>query len=211
MSDRENFLTRWSRRKLEPAEKKATDEPKVAAEAQQPSAEPARPAPEGKPAPEFDINTLPSLDSIGASSDIRPFLQAGVPSALRHAALRRAWSADPAISDFIGLNENFWDAKGVEAAPGFGALDPSLDVKKLLAQVIGDSDAEPQATVNVTSPTEDSARVEAANELAASEPQSQSSKRVLQGNDNVASHQDDEPSREVAAIKRRRHGGAMPR
>ncbi len=200
MSEPENFLTRWSRRKLEPAEKKAAEE-----------APPAEPTAQDEPLPEFDISKLPSLDSIDASSDIRAFLQAGVPAELRHAALRRAWSADPSIRDFVGLNENFWDAAGVEAAPGFGALDPSVEVKKLLGQVLGDHEPEPQASANVTSSTEDTARVEAAKESAASELEMPTVKPVLQRDENGASHQGDEPSHKVAAAKPRRHGGAMPR
>ena len=121
MSDQEKFLARWSRRKLEPADKQAPEESPPAADA--PPVESAPPAPKAE-APEFDISTLPSLDSIGAKSDIRAFLQAGVPSALRHAALRRAWSADPAIRDYIGPNENFWEGVGPGGVPGFGELDP---------------------------------------------------------------------------------------
>src|SRR5690349_4204268 len=104
MSGEDNFLARWSRRKREVAEsERAPDE-----------AQPAKQAPEADPAaaPEesaFDISKLPSLDSITASTDITAFMQPGVPAALRHAALRRAWVADPGIRDFIGLSENSWD------------------------------------------------------------------------------------------------------
>jgi hypothetical protein len=52
---------------------------------------------------------LPQIYSIVADTDIRPFLQAGVPEALTLAALRRAWVADPAICGFIGIAENQWN------------------------------------------------------------------------------------------------------
>jgi hypothetical protein len=142
MSDQEKFLTRWSRRKLEPADEKVPAEPPQAAAAPPAGEEaanaagaaaPARQA-EAAPLPEFDLSKLPSLDSIGANSDIRAFLQAGVPSALKHAALRRAWSADPAIRDYVGPNENFWEGVGWDGVPGFGELDPNVDVKKLVAE-----------------------------------------------------------------------------
>ena len=102
---------------------------------------PEAPAPDGVPAgnpnnqsapveskPAFDPASLPSLDSIGALTDIRAFLQPGVPSELRLAALRRAWSADPAIRDFKGLAENDWDFTAPNSMLGFGDLDPSIDV-----------------------------------------------------------------------------------
>jgi hypothetical protein len=70
----------------------------------------------------FDAPSLPPIESIGPSSDIRPFLASGVPVDLTRAALRRAWSADPAIRDFIGLSENSWDFNGPDGVPGFDSL-----------------------------------------------------------------------------------------
>ena len=137
MSEPEGFLTRWSRRKLDPADKQTVE----GAGAVPTNAE-AKPQPSlGDTVPEFDVSKLPPLDSITATSDLTPFLQTGVPAALRHAALRRAWSADPTIRDFIGLNENLWDAAGIDIAPGFGPLDPSLDIKALTADLFDDNKA----------------------------------------------------------------------
>ena len=80
-------------------------------------------------------------------TDIRAFLAPGVPKELARAALRRAWSADPAIRDFMGLAENDWDFTDPAAMPGFGALPPGYDVKKMVAQIFGDGDkpTEPEA------------------------------------------------------------------
>jgi len=47
-----------------------------------------------------------------------------VPADLTRAALRRAWSTDPAIRDFIGLSENSWDFNAQDGVPGFGSLTP---------------------------------------------------------------------------------------
>lgn len=210
MSDQGNFLTRWSRRKLEPAERKAADEPRAA------DAEPAAGAGEKtappSEAPEFDISTLPSLDSIGANSDIRVFLQAGVPSALRHAALRRAWLADPAIRDFVGLNENFWEGVGMDNVPGFGALDLGVDVKKLVAKVFGD--AEPTPRADDSAPAQANVPATANREL----PPSETEKQLAQNNNSlpqrdvdVASQHDDGQQQSPSIAKPRRHGGAMPR
>ena len=214
MSDQEKFLTRWSRRKLEPADAKVPAEPPLSDDAPPAGEEAAKPAGavqgEAAPVPEFDLSTLPSLDSIGAESDIKAFLQAGVPSALRHAALRRAWSADPAIRDYIGPNENFWEGVGMDNVPGFGALDPSVDVKKLVAQVFGD--AEPMPRTDDSAPAEANVPTPVANESSPTETKKQLAQNtdpLLQRDENVASHHDD-PQQETSAARSRRHGGAMP-
>jgi hypothetical protein len=64
----------------------------------------------------FDAARLPPIESIGPGSDIRPFLDPGVPQNLTRAALRRAWATDPTIRDFIGLSENSWDFNAPDSA-----------------------------------------------------------------------------------------------
>ena len=216
MSDQKKFLARWSRRKLEPADKQAPEESPTAADAR--PIESAPPAPKVE-APEFDVSTLPSLDSIGAKSDIRMFLQAGVPSALRHAALRRAWSADPAIRDYIGPNENFWEGAGPGGVPGFGDLGPEVDVKKLVAEVFGQAEQEPDGVTEMVSPIEQSTRAGVFSSAAPAESEAaqgksqpstaQDSDPLLQRDEDVASHHD-APQQGAVASKPRRHGGAMP-
>jgi hypothetical protein len=88
---------------------------------------------------EFDLASLPPIDSIVEGTDISVFLKQGVPLDLTRAALRRAWSTDPAIRDFIGLAENAWDFNDPNAMPGFGPLDQSPEeVRQMLAQVMGE-------------------------------------------------------------------------
>ena len=82
-----------------------------------------------------DLASLPSLDSITATTDIRPFLAPGVPVKLVRAALRRAWVMDPRIRDFRGLQENDWDFNNPRAIAGFGPLEPGGDTRKFLAPV----------------------------------------------------------------------------
>ena len=216
MSDQEKFLARWSRRKLEPADEKVPAQPLQAADVPAAGEEAAKaaaaaPARQAEAAPEFDLSKLPSLDSIGAESDIRAFLQAGVPSALKHAALRRAWSADPAIRDYIGPNENFWEGVGMDNVPGFGALDPSVDVKKLVAQVFGD--AEPMPRTDDSAPAEANVPTPVANESSPTETKKQLAQNtdpLLQRDEDIAT-QHDVSQEPAAATKSRRHGGAMPR
>jgi hypothetical protein len=70
----------------------------------------------------FDRSSLPPIEAIGADTDVRGFLQCGVPAELTRAALRRAWTCDPAIRDFVGIAENQWDFNDPYAMPGFGPL-----------------------------------------------------------------------------------------
>ena len=134
MSEPENFLERWSRRKRDgggasprrPRRNKRRRPCRRLAEATDAKRREAA----------FDLASLPSIESITADTDIRAFLQPGVPPELTRAALRRAWSSDPAIRDFIGLVENGWDFNDPTAMPGFGPIDAS-EVAELLAQVIG--------------------------------------------------------------------------
>jgi hypothetical protein len=79
---------------------------------------------------------LPPIETIDRGTDLRPFLAAGVPEEMTRAALRRAWSTDPAIRDFVGLSENFWDATSGGDIPGFGSLTVK-EARDLLAQLTG--------------------------------------------------------------------------
>ena len=215
MSDQEKFLTRWSRRKLAPADEKVPAEPPQTDGVPAAGEDATKPAAavsvrQAEAAPEFDLSKLPSLDSIGAGTDIRAFLQAGVPSALKHAALRRAWSADPAIRDYLGPNENFWEGVGMDNVPGFGALDPSVDVKKLVTQVFGD--AEPMPRTDDSAPAEANVSTPVANESSPTETKKQLAQNTdpLLQRDEDAATQHDVSQEHAAATKTRRHGGAMP-
>src|SRR6266478_7997069 len=134
MSD-EEFLARWSRRKREA--KVAADAPAQAQTAETPN--PASPVTAEDPAnAEVDLSTLPPIDSITAATDVTAFLRQGIPPDLSRAALRRAWAADPAIRDFVGLAENAWDFNDPHAMPGFGPLDCSEEqLGALVDRIVG--------------------------------------------------------------------------
>lgn len=180
MSDSDPFLSRWSRRKREAERAAAPDKRRAPAAAEQPDARAAQPsepeesktqslAPQSAAEePEFDLSKLPSLESITANTDIRVFLQPGVPASLSRAALRRAWSADPAIRDFIGLSENSWDFTAPDSVRGFGPLLPTDDVKRMVAEIFGSGDrtAEDVAAENLTEPPQEpSPEIAAAEEI----------------------------------------------
>jgi len=130
MSDGEGFLARWSRRKHAAARARGpVASPSKHADAQ-PLAGMAGAASQSEPV--VDLAELPAIEAIGADSDIRAFLAPGVPATLVRAALRQAWSADPAIRDFIGLSENAWDFTAPVGVPGFGSL-AAEDAQRLLA------------------------------------------------------------------------------
>ncbi len=130
MKEPKDFLTRWSRRKLNPAEGEAAGRGENASPAEKP---------DDAPITEIDLDKLPSIESIVAGTDVRAFLQRGVPAALTRAALRRAWSTDPAIRDFVGLSENSWDFNAPDSMPGFGPLDTE-EVRRLAAQLFDKAD-----------------------------------------------------------------------
>jgi hypothetical protein len=148
MSDPENFLLRWSRRKREVLrETERPDPPARAANApaedNHPSGDAAHPglAPVGLP---FDPAGLPSIHSITAETDIRGFLGAGVPPELTRAALRRAWACDPAIRNFVGLADYDWDFNAANSIAGFGPLRMTDDAAKMAAQVLEPKVLEPK-------------------------------------------------------------------
>jgi hypothetical protein len=252
MTDHENssggFLERWSRRKIE-AERQTPDGAREDVAARVPEQRddnntaacagegPERGAPRDKaPAPTdakpaFDITSLPSLESITAATDVRAFLAPGVPAELTRAALRRAWTTDPAIRNFKGLAENDWDFTDPTAMPGFTDLPADYDVKKLVAQIFGEQDkaadpaaaAEPDRTVTAVQPPEqprEIASVEEAQPAAVEGPTDAESAEaeqvasaeagVVHRNNNTAMHNSNSADGQEEAKTRRTHGRALP-
>jgi hypothetical protein len=247
MNDPENFLARWSRRKREIA----AGEPEAAApETRAPAtsapvpadfeaeiaalASPEKTLPDetsSAPAPVFDPASLPSLDSIGADTDIRGFLAPGVPTELAHAALRRVWTADPGIRDFKGLADYDWDFTAPGSMLGFGDLAPGTDVKQMLADVLGElvpdtavptsamspevpaaTPLEPQVSM-VSEPNNDSTPEQTIGDISAESARveaKQSQDDLLHRDVNAAMHSNILVNDEELSIARRQHGGALP-
>lgn len=250
MTDRENpsggFLERWSRRKLE-AERQTPDraredvtarapEPKVENKAQVSTGEAPATRSDKAPAPSdtkpaFDITSLPSLESITAATDVRAFLAPGVPAELTRAALRRAWTADPAIRDFKGLAENDWDFTDPKAMAGFSDLPADYDVKKVIAQIFGEKDkaadpadaAEPDRAVASVQPSGQPKEIAAAEESqppaldgpGAAEPAEREQVAsvevdLVHRNNNTATHNSSSTDAQEETKTRRPHGRALP-
>jgi len=252
MSDSDNFVARWSRRKREAAQDadatKSSPAPK-------PDADGARATNDaGKsdgtsavaggaaelPELPFDLASLPPIESITAESDIRAFLAPGVPPELTRAALRRVWTADPAIRDFVGLAENAWDFNAPGSIAGFGSLEMTDELRRQVMRMVGrslDETIEPasmppsvqNAPPALESPTESAATIP---EAGPSEAKSKAEDKlagfqdhiVKYGNEqdnrdritprdveNIAPHHDPAKPDNVQTIAKPLHGRALPK
>lgn len=210
----EQFLARWSRRKQEARADYAEPAPEQAAA-------PADPAAAEAALPETDLSNLPSIESIDAATDVTAFLRKGIPAELSRAALRRAWTADPTIRDFVGLAENAWDFNDPSAMAGFGALDYSAEQTQALVRHIvrGMVETAERLTDPPTETTEENAR--SAHAQAAFAPSSLSGEAIrnLRPLDestatellsNSGAPQQSEAASEGTSVPRRKHGGALP-
>jgi hypothetical protein len=204
----EDFLSRWSRRKREVA--KAEREP-VQPEAQAPEQAPEAPAAadESQKPDEVDLAGLPSLEEITESTDISGFLRRGVPEELTRSALRKVWSSDPAIRDFVGLSENAWDFNDPTAIPGFGPLDFSPEqVRQMAAKLVGDvQDASEKIERVAASAAQQEPSIPEAPQL---EKPAEKAPRA-----SIAPQQVENPAPgerpEESSLPPRRHGSALPR
>lgn len=206
----EEFLRRWSRRKQEA---RSTEQARPPLPAEAAGAPPT--AAEAASEPEIDLSKLPSLDSITAASDITEFLRKGIPPELSRAALRRAWAADPAIRDFVGLAENAWDFTDPNAMPGFGALHSSpQQISEMVERVLGGMrDAaeklEPECPEEAQNPAmadSVSANPEASSDEPIRAALADEAEPAVATQPETASDEESE-----TPLRRRTHGSALPR
>ena len=172
MSEPENFLARWSRRKAEqPAERAREANEKTDLQKQTGGvAAEAKTEDDQKEGEEVDLSKLPPIESIGPETDIRAFLQKGIPPELTRAALRRVWTADPAIRNFIGIAENQYDFATGSDIPGFGPLTPADDVARMVRQIMGEGAPRPLSPPEPERPPETAAPAPE-NETSAASPE----------------------------------------
>lgn len=221
----EGFLSRWSRRKREvleapaapPAESPVAEAMPLAVPDSQ--AEPAAPPAERAACPipdipEVDPASLPPIESLTAESDFAAFLKPGVPTLLRNAALRRMWSLDPAIRDYVGPLDYQWDFNTPGGLPFGFANELTGDISKLLAQAIGkieelaeDKPGEGEAAEASKAAMSDSAPTGPAAEPP--EPEEAPPALVAEGRPAIEPAPV-LPEPEPAPAPRRRHGGALP-
>lgn len=217
----QDFLQRWSRRKLAAAEDadalaKPAPEKKAEAEGGE-QKQPEETAPEDRVAA-FDPASLPPLESIEAATDIRPFLAPGVPLELTRAALRRAWNSDPAIRDFIGLAENQWDFTNPDSIPGFGSLELTPELRKMVAGLFDQATRDDERTIECAAGSAEAAEIDSAKALPPDSPAAATSpvvaptqavSRVHSEASDVAAQ--DECGDDQPVLGPRRHGAALPK
>jgi Protein of unknown function (DUF3306) len=221
MSEPESALARWLRLKRRSAPQDRENAIRAPSNVAETRAEEGDGAIREAPAPPFDVSSLPPIESIVAGSDIRAFLQKGVPAALTRAALRQAWSSDPAIRDFIEIAENQWDFADPRKIPGFGPLGPTDDVQRLVAQALGELRGEaeslgegliregkvtslPGGDAGIGAPQATDVPEEICADLTKVGTSDRKPSRALQHEDSASANT------ETSTPKRRKHGGAMP-
>ncbi|WP_368415171.1 DUF3306 domain-containing protein [Falsiroseomonas sp.] len=223
-AEKEGFLSRWSRRKRDAVERPLAEvapdaplaegtRPEALAEDQPPPSRAACPIPE---VPEIDPASLPPVESLTIESDFGQFLRPGVPTLLRNAALRRMWSLDPAIRDYIGPVEYQWDFNAAGGLPFGFSKDLVGDVSKLLAQAIGKieelapDDAPDDAPGQARAEAEPPGTVPEATPV----PEDHVPAFVSQGSGEDVSKAETPPELladlDPPLVPRRRHGGALP-
>jgi hypothetical protein len=209
-------LARWSR--LKDKERQPAPTPAEPAAPPTPThADPQAPAQQTGDAPPaaIDLASLPPLDSIGAGSDIRAFLQSGVPAELTKAALRRAWTSDPAIRDFIGIAENQWDFTDPAAIPGFGPIEANTDLAALVRQALGEIAPSAQdhagASPSVAAAAEPSAQPYGIPDRNADTGRADGVVEVQHSARCAAAQHADASAVAAPAPSRRSHGGALPK
>lgn len=226
----DNIFARWSRRKqaVRRGETAPPDEDEGAREATEIDAGPA-----DRQAATEEVETgelLPSLDDLTAESDLIAFLHKGVPDALKSAALRKMWSLDPAIRDYVGPSEYAWDFNQPGSMPGFGPADATKTAVEFLSKVSGGSragsetatlsaeapqkpspptPAEPPSEKDAGAPPDGSADAPPAEPLAAADTPPTAEQPADHATESAAG-----PARaqeQAPATTPRRHGGALPR
>ncbi len=114
----EGFAQRWSRRKTQSSVSQPAPSPNVPCET---------------PA----VETPPDAASIPLE-DITAWLGRTIPDGWREIALRRMWSADISIRDFVGPADYAWDWNTPGGAPGWGPMRAADDLVRLLSRAIGE-------------------------------------------------------------------------
>lgn len=198
------FFRRFSRRKLAAARPVPEAPP-----AQDPAAIEAEPVAEPESVDAAYIEALPPIESIGAGSDIKPFLARGVPADLRNAAMRRLWSASPGVRDYLDPAVDYaWDWNAPGGVPGGGGTLSQVRVAQMVKDLIGKA-PEP-AEEEVASVAQDVAP----QHDEAEEPQDETPETLdpVRRSTPVPVQKDPPETTRMAAdlTPARRHGGAVP-
>ncbi len=165
MTTREDFLTRWARRKAE-----AKTEPHPAADESPPPAPAALPAAEAEanlpaapPEPDMLRDAPPDeetraewiskleavdLDTLNYKDDFTVFMRNWVPQALRNRALKRLWRTSEVFEVLDGLND--YDEDFSDAATIIGEIKTSWKLGRGFADVEVEAEGEVEAMPDET-------------------------------------------------------------
>lgn len=146
------FLGRWSQRKLtrkqeEEARRQAGESPEELVEGavesgcdtppQENLQENSAAAQNDEELSEEELAALPPIDSITRETDLRQFMRKGVPAALKSAALRKMWLADPAIRNHVDYAVDYaWDWNTPGGVPGNAGQLLSESVAKMRDSIL---------------------------------------------------------------------------
>jgi len=229
----EGLLSRWARRKQE-VRRQARAETRAEASAPTVQSEP-QPLADNEVFTEEPLEDasladaiarLPKIEDLTAETELAPFLRAGIPAALRKAALRRMWSVDPAIRDFVSEARDYaydWNTPG--GVPGLGPMLPTDDIKAMVERIMTGHAPRPPEVTSEETPGETLGIPEGDVEVAASPApvtgEAATDAPALVTQEAPPMHVDAEdlhPSKNSARAFQsppivsplRRHGGAMP-
>jgi hypothetical protein len=168
--------------------------------------------------PAFDPASLPPIESITAETDIRAFIAAGVPAELTRAALRRVWTSDPKIRDFVGLADYDWDFNAPGAMAGFGPLEGADALRAQQAHRLGpveDSAAERSDHAPVAEPAAPKSEACAHDRPEPPTPIKTDASHLPDQSarpdrDDAAAQQQEEKPEEAPSTARHKHGRALP-
>jgi hypothetical protein len=233
----DGLLARWSRRKravrsseLQAPHKETQADDAAAVHADAVSHEQdAATRPEATETDALEPADLPRIEDLTAESDLSVFLRKGVPEALKSAAIRKMWSLDPGIRDYVGPAEYAWDFNQPGSMPGFGSLKPGEAIVNFLSKVGRDMPTEAEETA--AAPESQPQPADGASEQqasatpdgAADDPASAESPGMQPLPVSLPSSAPDqigrsaghpetaEPAQSPRIAARPRHGGAMPR
>ncbi|HXF55270.1 MAG TPA: DUF3306 domain-containing protein [Hyphomicrobiaceae bacterium] len=237
-TDDEPFLARWSRlkrrREPQPGEESGPgtaaqpDTDKSAEGARKDLAERER-GQTGQSEPPLDLSKLPKIEELTADSDFAQFMDPRVPSSLRQAALRRAWTLDPRIRDFVEMSDWNYDWNVPGGAPCYGPMPTGTKVGELLAQVFQTSSKNvvqeasktpdydklshsgPDTTGAPSQIAGEEAAAMAPAETEAAREKPLGASRVAEAHSTSVERENEAPSRMgYGPPRRRRHGGALP-
>jgi hypothetical protein len=146
-----------------------------------------------------------------------------VPEALKLAALRRMWSLDPTIRDYVGPAEYAWNFNDPAAMAGFGPGDAAVKVLPALSKIASRDSQEPVASAPAASSAEGETPPRGTADSVADIPRSADRDRdpseAIAGASGPESDADaappsqttEEPGEVPRSPSPPRHGGALPR